>query len=205
MPIGAPKSLTSCRRFFLEPRETKQRKYEALRAFFVEGLPSTKAAAAFGYTSGSFRMLCHQFRRDRAPAFFASTKRGPISQPKKSAAREHVVALRKRNYSIYEISEALKERKVALNPTAVREVLKEEGFAALPRRLDEERPDRPRPTVEAIADVRAFGLGPRTFTTPCGGLFLFLPDFARLHLDNVGALAGLPGSRMIPADHALRA
>ena len=204
MPIGAPKSLTACRRFFLEPRETKQRKYEALRAYFVEGLPSAKAAAAFGYTAGSFRVLCHEFRRDPAPAFFAPTKRGPTSQPKKSAAREHVVALRKRNYSVYEISEALKERKVALSPTAVREVLKEEGFAPLPRRLDEERPERPRPTVEAVADVRAFGLAPRTFTTPCGGLFLFLPDFARLHLDNVAARAGLPGSKMIPADHALR-
>ena len=47
---------------------------------------------------------------------------------------------------LYEISETLKEQKQPLSPTAVREVMKVEGFAALPRRLDEERPDRPRPT-----------------------------------------------------------
>src|SRR5712692_1529404 len=51
-----------------------------------------------------------------------------------------------------------------------------EGFAPLPRRLDEERPDQPRPLVEAIADVRTFSLAPRRFTTQCGGLFLFVPD-----------------------------
>ena len=38
----------------------------------------------------------------------------------------------------------------------MREVLKVEGFAPLPRRRDDERPARPQPTVEAVADVREF-------------------------------------------------
>ena len=126
-------------------------------------------------------------------------------QPKKSAARDLIVQLRKRNYSVYEISETLKEQKRPLSPTAVREVLKAEGFAALPRRLDEERPDRPRPTVEPVADVREFALLPRRFTTACGGLFLFLPDLVRLNIDGVAKGTGLPGSQMIPSGHALRA
>ena len=104
-------------------------------------------------------MLCHQFRRDPQPQFFASRQPGPRTQPKKSAARELIVALRKQNHSVYEISEALKERNTTLSPTAVREVLREEGFAPLPRRLDEERPARLRPTVEPVADVREFVAG----------------------------------------------
>jgi hypothetical protein len=87
----------------------------------------------------------------------------------------------------------------------VREVLKAEGFAALPRRLDEERPARPRPTVEPVADVRAVSLAPRRFQTRCGGLFLFVPDLLRLNLVEVAREARLPGSKMIPAGHALRA
>jgi hypothetical protein len=83
--------------------------------------------------------------------------------------------------------------------------LKAEGFAALPRRLDDERPGRPRPTVEPVADVRAFSLAPRRFTTACGGLFLFVPDLVRLGLDAVAQEARLPGSQMIPAGHAVRA
>ncbi|HET9217769.1 MAG TPA: hypothetical protein VFR18_12365, partial [Terriglobia bacterium] len=84
------------------------------------------------------------------------------------------------------------------------EVLKEEGFAPLPRRLDSERPDRPRPTVEPISDVRNFSLDSRSFTTRCGGLFLFVPDLVRLNLGRLAQSAHLPGSKMIPAEQALR-
>lgn len=87
----------------------------------------------------------------------------------------------------------------------MREVLKEEGFAALPRRLDEERPDYPRPIIEPVADVREFSLAPRTFSTRCGGLFLFVPDLVRLGLSRLAATTRLPGSKLIPAEHALRA
>ncbi len=205
MPLGAPKSLSTCKRVFLHPTSPKQRQYEALRAYYVDERPAAEAARAFGYSPGAFHVMCHHFRRQAAPVFFASPRPGPRAQPQKSAARESIIALRKRNYSIYEISEALKARQLPLSPTAVREVLKAEGFAALPRRLDEERPARPHPTVEPVADARAFSLAPRRFQTRCGGLFLFVPELIRLHLTELAQAARLPGSTMIPAPHALRA
>jgi hypothetical protein len=205
MGIRVPKDLTECGRFFAEPQSPKQRIYEALRAFFVDKRPSNEVAKDFGYTPGSFRVLCHHFRRDPDPQFFLSAKPGPHSQPKKSAARDSIVDMRKRNFSVYDISEALNEMKISLSPTAVGEVLKQEGFAPLPRRLDEERPARPRPTVESVADVRSFSLEPRSFETVCGGLFLFIPELVRLHTERLVKAARLPGSHMIPADHALRA
>jgi len=205
MGIGTPKSLTECQAFFLEPSVARQRQYEALRAYFVEERPSFEVARAFGYTPQSFRVLCHQFRRDPRPVFFVAPRSGPRTQPRKAAARQRIVTLRKQNHSVYEISEALKEADTPLSPTAVREVLREEGFAALPRRLDEERPDRPRPTVEAVADARMFNLLPRSFATRCGGLFLFLADLVRLDVGALAAGAALPGSKMIPASYALRA
>jgi len=179
--------------------------YEALRAYFVEGRLPKQTARAFGYSVGYFHVLCHHFRRDPHPAFFVSPRPGPRSQPKKSAARDLILRLRKQNYSVYEISQTLKEHHCPLSPTAVREVLKEEGFAPLPRRLDEERPDYPHPTIEPVADVREFSLAARTFSTRCGGLFLFLPDLVRLGLSRLAAAARLPSSKMIPAEHALRA
>ena len=53
--------LTLARRF-LEPANSTHRQYEALRAFFVEGVPSAEVATRFGYTPGSFRVLVHEFR-----------------------------------------------------------------------------------------------------------------------------------------------
>jgi len=179
--------------------------YEALRAYFLDRRPSHAVARAFGYSPGSFRVLCHAFRRDPAPQFFASPQSGPRTQPKKARARDLVVTLRKQNHSVYEIAETLKERQIVLSPTAVREVLRAEGFAPLPRRLDEERPGRLGPTVEAVADVRAFVLEGRRFSTACGGLFLFVADLVRLEIASLATAARLPGSGMIPAGHALRA
>ena len=204
MTISAPKDLSECRKFFVEPANSRQRIYEALRAYFVDGRPPKQVARDFGYSVGSFHVLCHHFRRDPDPVFFISPHHGPQSQPKKSAARDAIVKLRKQNHSVYEISEILKEQQIPLSPTAIREVLKEEGFAPLPRRLDEERPDYPRPSIEAVADVREFSLQARSFTTRCGGLFLFIPDLVHLDAAKLAAAANLPGSQMIPAEHALR-
>ena len=193
MPIGAPKSLSECKRFFFEPSSPKQRQYEALRAYFGEERPSAEVARTFGYTPASFQVMCHHFRREKSPAFFLAPQHGPRSQPKKSAARDLIVELRKANHSVYEISEVLKSRGKPLSPTAVREVLKVEGFAALPRRLDSERTDALRPTIEAVADVRRLSLAPRRFDTKCGGLFLFVPGLVALNLDGLAEAAGLPG------------
>jgi hypothetical protein len=204
VPIGELNELTA-RGFFLHPTSARQRQYEALRAYFVEGRPSHRVARQFGYSPGSFRVLCHDFRHTRLGEFFAAGRPGPRLQPKKTPAHQRIVELRKRNYSVYEISATLREEGIALSATAVREVLRAEGFAPLPRRLDEERLPHLRPTAEAVADVRAFVLPASGFTTSVGGLFLFLPDLVRLGIDRLAAPATLPGSRMLPATHALRA
>ena len=205
MPIRSLYELTDPRQFFAEPATPRQRQYEALRAYFVERLASAEAARRFGYSPGAFRVLCHTFRRGELPDFFTTAHPGPREQPKKSAAQRQIVALRKRNYSVYEISQALKEQGTPLSATAVREVLAAEGFAPLPRRLDEERPGRVGPSAEAVANVGDFTLSSREFTTRVGGLFLFIADLVRIDTDALALAAKLPGSRMIPAAHALRA
>src|SRR6516225_7853357 len=138
--------LTLARRF-LEPSNSTHRQYEALRAFFVEGLPSAEAAARFGYTPGSFRVLVHQFRDRPDRDFFVPTPHQGRPPGKQQRLRQQVVALRKQNLSVHDISRALARDGEALSPAAAAAILKEEGFAKLPRRADVERPEYPRPTV----------------------------------------------------------
>src|SRR5262249_45975633 len=118
--------------------------------------------------------------------------------------RQQVVALRKQNLSVHDISRALARDGQTLSPAAVAAILKEEGFAKLPRRRDEERPDRPRPVAADVADVRQLDLTPRLVHTKFGGLFLFLPDLVATDLDTVLAQSGFPGSDMVPPGCALR-
>jgi hypothetical protein len=202
--MNLAKKLTSLADRFLQPLNATHRQYEALRAYCVEGLPSAEAAARFGYTPGSFRVLVHQFRQNPERAFFLTPAKGPQSAPKKDRLRDRVVALRKQNLSIYDISHTLRDEGDSLSPAAVSVLLQAEGFARLPRRLDEERPPGSRPTTADVADVRQLDLAPRSFRTQFGGLFLFLPSLAAIPLDRLLRRAGFPGSEMVPAGCALR-
>jgi len=169
-----------------------------------EGLPSAEAARRGGYTPGSFRVLAHQFRQNPDRQFFLPPAKGPQTAPKAGRLREKVIALRKQNLSIYDISQALSRDAEPLSPVAVSLILKEEGFARLPRRQDEERPPATRPDAAAVANVAALDLSPRKFRTGFGGLFLFLPALVPANLDRILPQAGFPGSRMVPAPHAIR-
>src|SRR5258708_13753918 len=98
MSISVPFDLTGCRRFFAEPATPRQRQYEALRAFFMEGLASSQGARRFGYSPAAFRMLCYDFRPGELPDFFALTRPGPPKHPKKSLPPDQVLDLPNRNY-----------------------------------------------------------------------------------------------------------
>jgi hypothetical protein len=191
--------------FFLAPEEPLHRQYEALRAYFVEQLPSTEVARRFHYSPGSFRVLCHQFRHDpeKRAAFFRPLPR-TWPAPARDAVRELAVALRKRNLSVYDIQRELAAGDHPISINALTVLLREEGFARLPRRRDEERPATLRADSAEVADIRRLDLSPRSFRTAVAGLFLFVPLLEGIDLPRVVRAGGLPGSRMIPAEQAVR-
>lgn len=191
-------------RNFLEPSNSTHRQYEALRAYFVENLPSAEVAHRFGYTPGSFRILCHHFRQDPKRQFFLPPAKGPQASPKTDKVREMVVTLRKQTLSIYDISRTLDTQGQGISPVAVSLILKEEGFARLPRRADEERAGVKRPEAAAVANVAQLDFSPRQFRTQFGGLFLFVPYVAAIPLDRMLDELGFPGTKMVPAGQAIR-
>ena len=66
-----------CRQFFLQPQETFHRRYEALRAYFLEGQPLAEVADRFGYRLSSLKSLVCRFRASCTnggpPPFFFRT------------------------------------------------------------------------------------------------------------------------------------
>lgn len=189
-------------RFFLEPEQPKQRQYEALRAYFVENLPTKEVAATFGYTPGAFHVLCHKFRHDPERKFFIETKRGPKFSPKRDRSRERVITLRKKNNSVQDIYLALKHEGISLSASSIWKILREEGFAKLPRRKDEERPDRPRPDKAKYADIRQLSLAPREVETRFGGVFLLMRILSEMKIHQIPKSLNWYGSKMIPVENA---
>jgi hypothetical protein len=61
--------------FFLEPKQTFQRQYEALRAVFVDAEPIDRVAGRFGYRSSALKSMVSRLRADCrrgvTPPFFS--------------------------------------------------------------------------------------------------------------------------------------
>jgi DNA-directed RNA polymerase specialized sigma24 family protein len=73
-----------CRRFFLEPQQLLQRRYEVLRAFFVEQRPQAEIAIQFGLSPATVQSLARDFRAQMrngqvAPFFSNLDSAGPLA------------------------------------------------------------------------------------------------------------------------------
>jgi hypothetical protein len=78
--------------WFTAPEQGNHRRYEALRAFHVQGLTHAQAADRFGYTRWAMVNLVREHRAGRLDLFAPTRKPGPPpgSAPAKDRARGRV-------------------------------------------------------------------------------------------------------------------
>jgi hypothetical protein len=182
-----------------------QRRYEALRAYFTEGLTYEQAGARFGYTRWAMINLVRDWRAGKLELFAPPRKPGPPpgAAPAKDRARGRVIGLRRQGLSSYEISARLSAEGTPLNRTSVAEILAEEGFGRLLRRPEPEASSSPatagRDTNLPAAKVLDFAAWPARLDTTRAGLLLAVPDLVSLDLPALVSAAGYPGTRVIPA------
>jgi transposase-like protein len=188
---------------FARPAGVNQRRYEAVRAYVLEGAPLAEAAARFGYSPAALASLVRDFRAGKLALFAEPGRPGRKSAPKKDAARSRVVELRRQGLSVHEISARLAAQGRPLNRTGVGQILAEEGFGRLLRHPEPEASISPatagRDTNLPSAKVIDFASFPAAATTRLAGLLLAVPDLAALDLPALTRAAGYPGTRVIPA------
>lgn len=187
--------------FFLEPTEPAQRRYEALRAYLVDGLPAAEAGERFGYSPATVRQMAADLRAGRAD-FFVSSKPGPKG-PRKSGGLQHrVLELRAGGHSVTEIAVALRAEGTPLSPQTVWSMLEAEGLGRLARRAPAQRGAPPRLSLPKAARLKGW---PAPATMPCdhAGLYLLLPAVADLGVDRLVADAGYPGTTQLSSWHSM--
>ncbi len=191
------------REYFTRPVQPNQRRYEALRAYFTEGLTVAEAGARAGYTRASMASLLRDFRAGRLQLFTPPGKPGPRTAPARERARARVIELRREGLSVYEISARLRAGGTPLNRTGVGQILAEEGFGRLLRSPAPEASTSPatagrdtRLPRTAVIDFAAF---PARAETSLAGLLLAVPDLVSLDLPALIKKAGYPGTSVIPA------
>ena len=188
-------------KYFTQPRFEWQRRYEALRASFVERLPHKVVADRFGYSPGYVRLLRHQFTHGKID-FSEPNPEGKTARRRVSAqTRRKIIEYRQNDLSSGQITELLSEEDIEISVRTVERVLAEEGFSKLPRRnririkMTVKGADIPkRSEVVSLTDLDG-----QRFNSASAGVFLFAPFLCQLDIDKVVRAAGLPGSKAIPA------
>jgi len=188
-------------KYFLYPLHDWQRRYEALRASFVERLPSKIIAERFGYSPSYIHLLRHQFIHGKID-FSEPVPEGKAARHRvNSKIRLKICNWREHRLSAGEITQLLSEEGVELSVRTVERVLAEEGFTKLPRRsrlkLGLTVKGAKVPAVsEAITISAVTG---KHVGCEAAGVFLFAPFIEKLNIRNIVKQAGLPGTKMIPA------
>ena len=189
--------------WFARPVEPNQRRYEALRAYFVEGASAEQVAQRFDYTRATVETLVRDYRASRLE-LFASSRPGPRTEPKKDSARTLTLALRRDGRSLAQITRALQEAGTPLGRTAIWELVREEGLGRLP--------------LEVLPDALVLQVAPKTqrlrpedwpvsgsVASEHAGLFLLLPELLDLDLPALITAGGYPGTTQLTALNSLLA
>lgn len=183
--------------FFASPSDVTHRRYEALRAYFLEGATAAEVAGRFGYAGSTVVAMVRDFTADPG-SFFITHRPGPRAAPAKEAARAEVLRLRAEGHSVTEITEALAFSQTPLNRTGVWEICREEGYERLPTRA----PSQLRPPLrERQTRTRLISWPERPVIdeTSYAGLLLLVPALVELDLPGAVAAARMPGTREVPA------
>lgn len=191
--------------FFTKPVDKWQRKYEALRASFVDRLPDNIVAERFGLTVGYLRVLRHQFRHEKID-FSEAVAEG--SRPRRrvdAATRQKIVEWRHRELSAGDIAQLLNQEAIDISVRTIERVLAEEGFKKLPRRtqLKIGRTIRGAEVPEVATPVAVGQLEGQRFESAGAGVFLFAPFITQLNFDTVVKEAKLPESKSLSASNYL--
>ena len=116
--------------YFDSPAEPLQRRYEALRCYFVEGSQRRRGRALVSATPpATVQQLAYELRAGRTE-FFRSSKPGPKGPRKSVTVRDRVLALRAQDRSVTEIAERLSGEGTPVSAQTVWGILHAEGIDA---------------------------------------------------------------------------
>jgi len=168
--------------FFLHPTITAQKQYEALRAFYVDRLSATEAAEKFNFSHSYFKKLRFEFSQALKTGknlFFPLKKTGPKKRFTDEDSIHAITILRKQNHSVLDIKAILEAQGKSISVDTIDNILKEEGFAPLPKRTRRERMAVTVPEKIKAPEVAPLEVHDEEFSTERGaGPLIFLPLIA---------------------------
>jgi len=171
------------------------KQYQALRRFFVDGLPAEQVAEESGYAVSTVYSLVRDFKAKLARGGDPFFKEPDMGRPKLDHGEEInrlVVSYRKKYLSVPEIKAALDAQGISVSESYIHALLVSEGFARLPRRENVVRNDiRLRNKAADCAALKSERInngpdnGEERFSSQLAGILLFLPIIRSYGIDRL--------------------
>ena len=182
--------------YFTAPAGAAQRRYEALRAYFLDEMPAAEVADRFGYSTASVHQMATLLRKGRL-SLFAETRPGPKG-PRKATGelRARVLELRAAGHSVTEIAAALTARGAAgLGADRLADPRRRGPAAAAPPRRGPPRPAGQARPGQGRRRCPAGRRGPVSLPCDHAGLLLLFPAISEVGLPDLVRAAGYPSTR----------
>jgi hypothetical protein len=183
--------------YFLHPAGASQRRYEALRAYFVDVMPAAEVADRFGYSTASVHQMATQLRGGKM-SLFTDPRPGPKG-PRKATGelRARVLALRAAGHSVTEISAALTAGGLPVSAQTAWQILDAEGIPRLARRDEGRRGPPARLDPVQAAALPGWPAAGTALGCDHAGLLLLFPAMAEVGLPGLVRAAGYPSTRAL--------
>jgi transposase len=118
--------------YFTKPASSAQRRYEAMRAYFLDDMPAAEVADRFGYSTASVHQMATLLRTGRLN-LFAGARRGPKGPSKATGElRARVLELRAAGHSVTEIAAALTAEGMPVSAQTCWQILAARGCRGCP-------------------------------------------------------------------------
>ncbi len=180
------------------PQHRLQKRYEALRAFFVQGLSAREVASTFGYTTSTVYALVRDFRNSLAAEpfadpFFITRQAGRKPKDETGELDRHIIALRKKYLSVPDIKAILDARGEGVSQRYVYEVISRDGFARLPRRAQAVKSQAASAAIVQTPQATALQFTPERFDSASAlGMVCLLPYLQRYGIDTLIKTSSYP-------------
>ena len=184
--------------YFVTPAEPAQRRYEALRSYFVDDASAAEVGSRFGYSPATVHQLAAELRAGRTQ-FFLSSKPGPRGPRKSGRVRDQVLALRAEDRSVTDIAERVSMDGTPVSAQSVWAILHAEGIERLGRSHAGPSPRLGPVKAAPIGDWPAGAV----FDCDHAGLYVLLPALVELGIDALVAGAAYPGTKVLSPFHSL--
>jgi len=186
--------------FFLQPKSVAHKQYEALRMYYVEGIPAHEVADRFGYTYRAFTSLVSSFRGKLSVnphfLFFVENTPGRKVSTETLGAKSVIIDMRKKYYSVPDIKVALDGLGQSISEKNIYNIVAAEGFSRLPRRTKLVKQQLDKVQIQAEKSA-ALSFENETFKSSNAGILMFLSIIKHYEIDQVIAQSNYPGTTVI--------